>query len=74
MKITFKKHFFDIRNNKLIDNISKLREYRIGMEVIDPFVEKSEMQRKYGIKFSKVGEITDIYSVILWLPKKYLIT
>ena len=74
MKITFKKHFFDIRNNKLIDNISKLREYRIGMEVIDPFVEKSEMQRKYGIKLSKVGEITDIYSVILWLPKKYLIT
>ena len=44
------------------------------IKIVDPLAEKSEVQREYGISLSKLEDVTDIYSVILRLPKKYLIT
>ena len=54
MGITFKENCPDIRNSKVINIINELKEYGIEIEVVDPLAEESEVQRKYGIKLSKL--------------------
>ena len=70
MGITFKENCPDIRNSKVIDIINELKEYGIEVEVVDPLAEESEVQREYGIKLSKLEDITDMDAVIFAVPHK----
>jgi UDP-N-acetyl-D-glucosamine/UDP-N-acetyl-D-galactosamine dehydrogenase len=56
--ITFKENCPDIRNTRVIDVYKNLEEFGINVDVYDPWVDTSEVEKHYGIK---------VYSAI---PKK----
>lgn len=68
MGITFKENCSDIRNSKVIDIINELKEYGVNIEVVDPLADENETLRKYGIKLSKVEDVTDVDAVIFAIP------
>jgi len=68
MGITFKENCPDTRNSKVIDIINELKEYGIEIKVVDPLAEESEVQREYGIKLSKLEEVTNVDAVIFAIP------
>ncbi len=47
---TFKENCSDIRNTKVIDVISELREYKVEVDVYDPWVDDNESLKEYNIK------------------------
>ncbi len=46
---TFKENCPDIRNTKVIDVIEELREYKINVDVYDPYALKKEVKQEYNI-------------------------
>lgn len=49
MGLTFKENCPDLRNTKVVDIISELKEFNIEVDVYDPWVNKTEAQHEYGI-------------------------
>lgn len=47
--ITFKENCPDIRNSKVIDVISELKEFGCKVDVSDPWVDKEEVKSVYGL-------------------------
>ncbi|EPE4927343.1 UDP binding domain-containing protein, partial [Shigella sonnei] len=48
MGLTFKENCPDLRNTKVIDIISELKEYNINIDIIDPWCSTDEAQHEYG--------------------------
>ncbi len=48
--VTFKENCPDIRNSRVIDIISELREFGVTVEVFDPGADAAEVYYEYGIK------------------------
>jgi len=51
--ITFKENCPDLRNTKVIDIVSELKEYGIDVVVHDPWVSKEEAQEEYGVQMAE---------------------
>ncbi|MBL0686300.1 MAG: nucleotide sugar dehydrogenase [Sulfurospirillum sp.] len=51
--ITFKENCPDIRNSKVIDIIQELQEFGCQVDVHDPWANKEEVKREYGINLIK---------------------
>lgn len=51
--ITFKENCPDIRNTKIVDIYSTLREYTSNITVYDPWADKAHVEHEYGIGISK---------------------
>ena len=49
MGLTFKENCPDLRNTKVIDVINELQDYRLAVDVYDPWVERSEAKQEYGV-------------------------
>jgi len=49
MGITFKENCPDIRNSKVLDLIKELKEWDINVNAYDPWADKEEVKREYGI-------------------------
>jgi len=49
MGITFKENCPDIRNSKVIDLIKELLDWNIDVTVLDPWADKNEVKREFGI-------------------------
>lgn len=47
--LSFKENCPDVRNTKVIDIVHELKEYNIEVDIYDPWVDKEEAQREYGI-------------------------
>lgn len=52
MGITFKEDVTDIRNSKVVDVYSELRDFGISVDVIDPGASSHEVEEEYGFKLS----------------------
>jgi UDP-N-acetyl-D-galactosamine dehydrogenase len=52
--ITFKENCPDIRNTKVVDVISSLREYNTNVVVFDPWADEEEVKREYNVTSTKV--------------------
>ncbi len=50
---TFKENCPDVRNTRVIDVVSSLREYSADISIVDPWANPSEVQREYGISSAK---------------------
>ena len=50
---TFKENCPDIRNTKVFDFIKILQEYKLNMEIVDPWVNPIEAENIYGLKVNK---------------------
>jgi len=51
--ITFKENCPDVRNTKVVDVISTLKEYAVKITVSDPWAREEEVQQVYGITTQK---------------------
>ena len=49
MGLTFKENCPDLRNTRVVDIVSELKEYSVTVDVYDPWVDTVEAQREYGI-------------------------
>ncbi len=50
MGLTFKENCPDLRNTRVIDIVSELKEYGVQVDVFDPWVNAEEVWQEYGIK------------------------
>ena len=53
MGLTFKENCPDLRNTKVVDVISELKEYNINVDITDPWCSNDEAQKEYGLTLSK---------------------
>lgn len=65
MGLTFKENCPDIRNTKVIDILTELKEYGVAADVFDPWVDCAEAQHEYGITPINVPEAGGYDAVIL---------
>lgn len=57
--LTFKENCPDIRNSKVEDIVSRLREYGIEPKVVDPWADAVDAKREYGIDLIQKNEVKD---------------
>ncbi len=62
---TFKENVPDIRNTKVIDIVSELREYGVTPVISDPTADAAEAGRLYGTDFTPLSDIQEADAVIL---------
>ncbi|MHB1454846.1 MAG: nucleotide sugar dehydrogenase [Saccharofermentanales bacterium] len=63
--ITFKENTPDIRNSKVADIISGLREYGVSPVVVDPEANPAETLHEYGISLVDLNSINDADCIVL---------
>lgn len=68
MGITFKENVSDIRNSKVIDLISELKEFGLNINVVDPYANKKEVLEILGIELKNAEEVKDSACVIFAVP------
>ncbi len=49
MGLTFKENCPDLRNTKVVDIVSELKEYNINVDITDPWCSNEETQHEYGL-------------------------
>lgn len=49
MGLTFKENCPDLRNTKVVDIVSELKEYNINVDIMDPWCSSQEAQHEYGL-------------------------
>ena len=52
MGATFKENVSDIRNSKVADVIAELKEFGVGVDVVDPYASPEEISREYNFELS----------------------
>ena len=53
MGVTFKENCPDIRNTKVVDIIKELKSYKANITVYDPWANRSQVEREYGLSSLK---------------------
>ena len=61
--ITFKENCPDIRNSRVIDVISELRDFGCEIDVYDPWADEAEVKHEYGVSLTK--EPKDKYDAVV---------
>jgi len=64
MGITFKENVTDIRNSKVIDLITELKDYGITVDVTDPYARPEQVKNHYGITINT--NTTEKYDVVVF--------
>jgi UDP-N-acetyl-D-galactosamine dehydrogenase len=49
MGLTFKENCPDLRNTRVVDIIKELKDYKVQIDVFDPWVDTTQAQHEYGI-------------------------
>ncbi len=64
--ITFKENCPDVRNTKVVDILSTLKEYQTNITVYDPWADTQEVKHEYGWDaVNKIEGVTDCDAIIL---------
>jgi UDP-N-acetyl-D-galactosamine dehydrogenase len=61
--VTFKENCPDIRNSKVIDIVNELKQFKILVDVYDPFANKIDVKKEYDIDL--IDSITKKYTAII---------
>ncbi|MCT4655442.1 MAG: Vi polysaccharide biosynthesis UDP-N-acetylglucosamine C-6 dehydrogenase TviB [Cohaesibacter sp.] len=64
MGLTFKENCPDLRNTRVIDIITELKDYNVDVDVYDPWVDADEARQEYGISPVSAPE-ADTYDAIV---------
>jgi UDP-N-acetyl-D-galactosamine dehydrogenase len=70
MGATFKENCPDLRNSKVLDMISELREYSVAVDVFDPWISKDELPENIDCEFVDNLENNKYDGLILAVPHK----
>lgn len=63
--LTFKENCPDLRNTKVVDVVSELKEYSCEVDVYDPWVNEEESARVYGIPITRQPQAESYDAIIL---------
>jgi UDP-N-acetyl-D-galactosamine dehydrogenase len=63
MGATFKENVSDIRNSKVIDIVHELQQYKVEVDIIDPYASNEQLQEEYGISLTQ--NIRNDYDAII---------
>ena len=63
--ITFKENCPDVRNSKITDVVSELKNWGVNVVVADPWADPIEVERTYGITLAKVDSEHQVDSLIV---------
>ena len=63
--ITFKENCPDIRNTKVVDIYHELKTYNTNVSVSDPWANKEEVNKKYGIELIQINNRKNYDAIIL---------
>ena len=66
--LTFKENVPDIRNSKVFDILSELKEFGIEPLVHDPLAYENEVTNEHQIKMTSMEEFSDLQALILAVP------
>jgi UDP-N-acetyl-D-galactosamine dehydrogenase len=72
--ITFKENCPDVRNTKIVDVISSLKDYGIQVDIFDPWANPDEVQHEYKLKTSKTLPNDKYDAVVLGVSHKEFLT
>lgn len=64
MGLTFKENCPDLRNTKVVDIVSELKEYNINVDIVDPWCSNEEAEHEYGLSLCNI-EKPDHYDGII---------
>ncbi len=67
--LTFKENIRDIRNTKVIDIYSELKEWGINVEIYDPLVDEKDVKKEYGIDLLKDVKKSQRYDAVIFAVK-----
>lgn len=62
--LTFKENCADIRNTKVVDIITELKEYGLNVVVCDSVAEPHEAEEEYGINLTRLEDVKQADAVI----------
>ena len=65
MGITFKENCPDIRNSKVIDVITELKNWNINVVVMDPWADPAEVKAVYGLSLGEISSKEQVDSLIV---------
>ena len=65
MGLTFKENCPDLRNTRVVDIVSELKDYNCEVDVYDPWVRLEEAQHEYGITPISQPKASDYHAIIL---------
>ena len=68
--ITFKENCPDVRNTKIVDVISALKDYGIQVDIYDPWANPAEVEHEYKLETSKEIPTSKYDAVILGVSHK----
>lgn len=64
--LTFKENCPDIRNTKVVDVYHELMEYAVKVDVYDPWVNKEEVKKQYGLDvLQNLDDLSYLYDAII---------
>jgi len=64
--ITFKENCPDVRNTRVVDILSTLKDYNVNITIYDPWAEPAEVKHEYGWESVKeLGDITNCDAIVL---------
>ena len=63
--LTFKENCPDTRNSKVNDIIKRLNEYEIMPMVVDPWANKEDAKKEYGVELSEYNQVKDADCIIV---------
>jgi UDP-N-acetyl-D-galactosamine dehydrogenase len=65
MGLTFKENIPDLRNTRVIDIITELKDYGVHVLVHDPMADPAEVNHYYGLTMTPVQDIQEVDAVIV---------
>lgn len=68
--VTFKENCPDVRNSKVIDVISELRNWNIEVVVVDPYATSVEVEELYGFSLGEISSKKPVDSLIVAVGHK----
>lgn len=68
--ITFKENVSDIRNSRVPDIISELRQFGVSPIIHDPMADPEKTHEEYGIGLVGMSELKDLDALILAVPHR----
>ena len=65
MGLTFKENCPDLRNTKVVDIVSELKEYNMNVDILDPWCSSESAQHEYALTMIKQAEKNTYDAIIL---------
>jgi UDP-N-acetyl-D-glucosamine/UDP-N-acetyl-D-galactosamine dehydrogenase len=70
--ITFKEDVPDLRNSRVPDIVTELREFGIAALVADPLADPADARREYGVELASLETFTKLDGLVLAVPHQVL--